>query len=76
MRQTLPIKTERCENSAQFSPFTDKQVINKLVKLKLNNSCGPDGIHVNVLNTVCQLNYQVSKYLISTLVARVINRPT
>ena len=52
MRQTLPIKTERCENSTQFSPFTEEQVMNKLVKLKPNKSCGPDGIHVNVLRTV------------------------
>ena len=52
MRQTLPIKTERCDNSAQFSPFTEEQVMNKLVKLKRNKSCGPDGIHANVLHTV------------------------
>ena len=52
LRQSLPIKTDRCENSMRFSPFTEEQVKNKLVKLKTNKSCGPDGIHVNVLRSV------------------------
>ena len=50
--QSLPIKTDRCENSTRFSPFTEELVKNKLVKLKPNKSCGPDGIHVNVLRSV------------------------
>ena len=52
LRQTLPIKTDRCEKSTRFSPFTEEQVRNKLLKLKPNKSCGPDGIHVNVLRSV------------------------
>ena len=52
LRQTLPIKTDRCEKSTRFSPFTEEQVRNKLLKLKPNKSCGPDGIHVNVLRYV------------------------
>ena len=52
LRQTLPIKTDRCEKSTRFSPFTEEQVRNKLLKLKPNKSCGSDGIHVNVLRSV------------------------
>ena len=36
MRQTLPIKTDRYENSTRFSPFIVEQVEEKLVKLKPN----------------------------------------
>ena len=55
MRQTLPIKIDRCENSPRFSPLTVEQVKEKLVKLKSNMSCGPDGIHVNVFSVWCRL---------------------
>ena len=55
MRQTLPVKIDRCENSPRFSPLTVEQVKEKLVKLKSNKSCGPDGIHVNVLRMVPSL---------------------
>lgn len=52
MHHSLPINTERCEDSMGFRPFTIEQIEQKMNKLKPNKSCGPDGIHINVLRMV------------------------